>query len=157
MSNLTLWSRRDPFADFDAAFNSIARRAFGGPVQSFGFVPAAELDRDGDDAVLKLELPGLDVAKDVDIEVDGNRLVVKGERRSQKSEEKNGSTWREFRYGSFERSFTIPEHVDADAITAAYDAGVLTVRVSGAYATPEPTAKRIAITSGAGAAEQPSA
>ena len=71
MSNLTLWRSRDPFAEFD----SIVRRTFG-PV-STTFVPAAEIERDGDDAVVRLELPGLDVAKDVTVEVDRGRLVVR--------------------------------------------------------------------------------
>jgi HSP20 family protein len=148
MSTLTLWSRRDPFAEFDA----VVRRAFGPTVRPVtrtnGFVPAADLDRDGDDAVVRLELPGLDAAKDVTVEVDGGRLVVKGERRSERTEEKAGRTLREVRYGSFERSFGLPEHITADAVSASYDAGVLTVRVAGVYTTPESSAKRIAVTTG---------
>ena len=69
MSTLTLWSRRDPFAEFDA----VVRRAFGPTVRPVtrtnGFVPAADLDRDGDDAVVRLELPGLDAGKDVTVEL----------------------------------------------------------------------------------------
>src|SRR5882724_8150144 len=99
MSNLTLWTRRDPFTEFD----SLVRRAFGpvatAPVGT-GFVPAAEVTRDGDDAVVSVELPGVDVAKDVTVEVDGDRLVVRGERRDQRSEQRDGRTVREVRYGS---------------------------------------------------------
>jgi len=147
MSNLTLWTRRDPFTEFD----SLVRRAFGpvatAPVGT-GFVPAAEVTRDGDDAVVSVELPGVDVAKDVTVEVDGDRLVVRGERRDQRSEQRDGRTVREVRYGSFRRSFTLPAHVTSDAVSAFYEAGVLRVRVAGAHAAVG-GAQRIPVTSGA--------
>jgi len=152
MSNLTLWRSRDPFAEFD----SIVRRTFG-PV-STTFVPAVEVERDGDDAVVRLELPGLDVAKDVTVEVDRGRLVVRGERRQglrdggsaggigdERTDKANGRIRSEVRYGAFRREFGLPKQVAAEAISASYDAGVLTVRVSGAYAGTEP--QKIAIES----------
>jgi HSP20 family molecular chaperone IbpA len=149
MTSLSLWTRRDPFADFDDAFAGIIKRAFGPSIRTAhrpaGFVPAADLVREGDDAVVRLELPGLDPAKDVTVEIDRGRLVVKGERREERTENGSGTTLREVRYGSFQRTFGLPEHVDADAVSASYDAGVLTVRVTGAYTSPEPTARRIVI------------
>jgi HSP20 family protein len=110
-----------------------------------GFTPAAEIVKDGQDAVVRLELPGVDVAKDVSVEVDRGQLVVHGERRDDRSEEKDGRTLREVRYGSFRRSFKLPAHVTSDVISASYDAGVLTVRVAGAHKGAE--AQRIAIES----------
>jgi HSP20 family protein len=124
MTNPSLWTGRDPFAELDALFRSAGPR---------GFVPAAEVERDGDDAVVRLELPGLDAERDVTVEIDGGRLVVRGERRDERTEERSGRTLREVRYGSFRRSFGLPAHVTADAVTASYDAGVLTVRVAGAH------------------------
>jgi len=153
MSNVTLWTRRDPFAEFD----TLVRRAFGPvalPAARTGFVPAAELSRDGDDAVVSVELPGVDVTKDVTVEVDGDQLVVRGERRDQRSEQRDGRTVREVRYGSFRRSFTLPAHVTADAVTASYDAGVLQVRVAGAHAAVG-GAHRIPVTSAAPAVDGP--
>ena len=153
MSNLSLWTRRDPFAEFDA----LVRRAFAGPVPSWpsaasSFVPAAEVAREGADAVVTVELPGVDAAKDVTVEVDGDQLVVRGERRDQRSEQRNGHSLREVRYGSFRRAFTLPAHVTADAVSASYDAGVLSVRVAGAYAEGE-GARQIPVTSGTPAVE----
>ena len=110
-----------------------------------GFTPAAEVVKDGDDAVIRLELPGVDVAKDVNVEVDRGHLVIHGERRDERAEEKEGRTLREVRYGSFRRSFRLPAHVTSEAISASYDAGVLTVRVAGAHKGAE--AQRIAIES----------
>jgi HSP20 family protein len=144
MSTLSLWTRRDPFAEFDALVRSAFRPAELAPA---GFVPASEISRDGDDALIRVELPGLDATRDVTVEIDHGRLVVRGERRDERTEEQDGRSLREVRYGSFRRSFGLPAHVTADAVSASYDAGVLTVRVAGAYAGTE--ARRIAVTSGA--------
>lgn len=120
------------------------------PVTS-GFNPAAEVVKDGDDAVIRVELPGVDVEKDVNVEIDSSRgvsrLVIHGEHRDELAEQDGDQktrTVREIRYGSFRRSFQLPAHVTGEAIAASYDAGVLSVRVTGAYAGAQ--AQRIEIT-----------
>ncbi|MGE2816807.1 Hsp20/alpha crystallin family protein [Mycobacterium heidelbergense] len=144
MSNLALWSR--PAWDTDRwlrdFFGPAATADWFKPVTS-GFMPAAEIAKEGDDAVVRLELPGIDVDKDVNVEVENGHLVIHGEHRDERSEEENGRTLREIRYGSFRRSFRLPGHVTSEAVAASYDAGVLTVRVTGAYAGAQ--AQRIAI------------
>jgi HSP20 family protein len=149
MSTLVLRRRRDPFADFDALFRS----AFTPVTRSVGFSPAAEVTRDGEDAVVRVELPGLDAERDVAVEVDRGRLVVRGERRDERSDEKDGRVLREVRYGSFRRSFSLPEHVTADDVTAGYDTGVLSVRVAGAYVGTTP--RRIPVNGTSGATDEP--
>jgi HSP20 family protein len=134
MSALTLWAR--PTWEID---RWVKEGAFN------GFSPAAEIVKDGEDAVVRVELPGVDVAKDVNVEVDRGHLVIHGERRDERAEETDGRTLREVRYGSFRRSFKLPAHVTSDAISASYDAGVLTVRVAGAHKGAE--SQRIAIES----------
>jgi HSP20 family molecular chaperone IbpA len=134
MSQVTLWTR--PTWEID---RWVKQGVFN------GFSPAAEIAKDGDDAVVRVELPGVDVEKDVSVEVDKGQLVIRGERRDERSEEKGGRTLSEVRYGSFRRSFKLPTHVTSDAISASYDAGVLTVRVAGAHKGAE--AQRIAIES----------
>jgi HSP20 family protein len=144
MSSVTLWN--GPFADLDA----VVRRAFGpgarsaGPVT--GFTPAAEVTRDGQDAVVRIEIPGIDPEQDVTVEVVDRRLVVRGERRDERASSEHGRTVREVRYGSFRRTFALPAQVAADAVSASYDAGVLTVRVAGVHA--QRAAHRIAISHG---------
>jgi HSP20 family protein len=144
MSNLTLWSR--PAWDVDRwmrdFFGPATATDWAKPVAG-GFSPAAEIVKDGEDAVVRLELPGVDVDKDVNVEVEHGRLVIHGERRDEHAEEKEGRTLREVRYGSFRRSFQLPAHLTGEAISASYDAGVLTVRVAGAYAGTQ--AQRIEI------------
>jgi HSP20 family molecular chaperone IbpA len=143
MTNLTLLTRRDPFADFD----SLLRRSTLRPAQSNGFVPAAEIVRDGKDAVVRVELPGVDITKDVTVELANGRLWIHGERRDERAADTSAYSLREVRYGSFRRSFTVPRHVTAEALSADYGDGVLTVRISGAFSDDEP--KRIAITGAA--------
>lgn len=144
MSNLALWSRpaRDTDRWLREFFGPAATADWYKPTTS-GFSPATEIVKDGDDAVVRLELPGVDVENDVNVEVDKGRLVIHGEHRDQHAEEKDGRTLREIRYGSFRRSFQLPAHVTSEAIAASYDAGVLTVRVTGAYAGAQ--AQKIAI------------
>lgn len=148
MNTVSLWTRRDPFAEFDA----LVRTAFGPAATWPGqarFTPAAEIVRDGDDAVVRVELPGLDLDNDVTVEVDRGRLVIRGERRDERADSTEGRALREVRYGTFRRSFGLPAHLTADAVSASYEAGVLTVRVAGAYAGSQAT--RIAVTTAAAA------
>lgn len=84
--------------------------------------PSVVLERDGEDGVLTVEAPGLDAARDLSVEVTGSQLTVSGTRR-----ETSGRARREVR---FSRSATLPEGVDADAVSARYEAGVLRVRVA---------------------------
>jgi len=152
MSTLTLWQH--PFkSPFSPAFDTDRWvRDFFGPATANdwrtpaadGFRPAAEITKDGDDAVVRLELPGVDVEKDVTVELDGGQLVIRGERRDEYAADNEHRTLREVRYGAFRRSFAVPAHVTADAVSASYDAGVLTVRVTGVHAGTQ--SQRIAIT-----------
>lgn len=146
MSTLTLWPQpfKGPF-DTDRWVRDFFGPATAGDWRTptptpNGFRPAAEITKDGDDAVVRLELPGIDVDKDVTVELDGGRLVVRGERRDEHAETDAGTnrTLREVRYGAFRRSFAVPAHVTGDAVSASYDAGVLTVRVAGVYAGTQP-------------------
>jgi len=162
MSNVTLWTQPAWNADrWVREFFGPATAGDWAKGDSLGINPAVEVARDGDDAVIRLDLPGVDADRDVNVEVDKGRLVVRGERRDERSAEhhegtpetgseegvKNGETRKlsEVRYGSFYRSFRLPGHVASDAISASYQAGVLTVRVSGAHQGVE--AQRIAVES----------
>lgn len=146
MTTLTLRRWFDPFAEFDSLFRSVAV-----PETGFGFRPAAEVVREGEDAIVRLELPGIDPDKDVTVEVENSTLVIKGERRDERSDESNGRRLREVRYGSFRRAFQLPSHITDADLSASYEAGVLTVKVAGAYAGRTPT--RIPVTTGGGTEE----
>jgi len=110
-------------------FGSLVRQLEADLGRSNTFVPTADVVREGGDVVVTLELPGIDVEKDVDVEVSEGRLVVTGQRHEEKSAEENGVIVRESRSGSFRREFALPEHVTADDIEADYDRGLLRIRV----------------------------
>ncbi len=157
MSTVVRWGRRYPFADVEtvyrAAFRPVAVRGAGftPSVRGAGFTPSADVVRDGQDALVRVEVPGLDPEQDVTVEVVGNSLVIRGERKDERAEDSHGRVLREVRYGSFRRSFSLPAHVTGDDVTATYDQGVLTVRVAGVHT--EPATQRIPVT--AGTAAQP--
>ncbi len=78
--------------------------------------------------VLKLEVPGIK-QEDLDIRLENQTLTVKGQRGFDAEEKEENFHRIERRFGSFVRSFTLPQTVDANSITAKYDAGVLSVQL----------------------------
>ena len=91
-------------------------------------MPAVDVIEEDDRYLLKADLPGVD-AKDIDIVFEDNALTIKGERTENNESEKNGYKRIERRHGSFERTFSLPDDVDADNITAKNQHGVLEVRI----------------------------
>ena len=78
---------------------------------------------------IKADLPGVD-PKDVAIDLDGNRLTLKGERKAEREDKNaNGYFHRELSYGAFSRSFVLPKGVDAGKIAATAKNGTLEVTV----------------------------
>jgi len=90
--------------------------------------PAMDVAEDDKTMTIRLDVPGLD-AKDVDIEVSGNQLTVRGQRHDEFKEEKKGVFRRERYSGSFARSVTLPAYVDPGKVDARYDKGTLTITV----------------------------
>jgi len=125
----------DPFtvlARLDDDFDELVRRTWGGGTagQTAGYVPAIEMWADGPDVMITLELPGVDIEKDVEIEVHEGRLTISGQRRDLRTEDKPGRMLvRELRYGSFRRDFALPPEVAPEMVEASYDKGLLQVRV----------------------------
>lgn len=140
--------RVNPWAAFgavDADFDNLVRKAFG---TQTAWVPPADIERDGNDAVITLEIPGVS-PEDVNVEVKDRHLTISGERlqRGAQDGDTDGVSVirREIRHGEFARSFRLPAHVTAEAVSANYRNGLLEVRVSGVR-QPEPEAARIPVT-----------
>lgn len=93
------------------------------------FVPPVDIYEDDQKLVLKLEVPGIK-QEDLDIRVENNTLTIRGERKFEKEEKEENFHRIERRYGSFVRSFTLPNTVDAEKIAASYDAGVLAIELA---------------------------
>lgn len=132
-----------PFADVDRLFRDLWTVR---PDSGAGFAPAVDVRKEREDLVASFDLPGIDPAE-ITVEVQGRRLVVRGERKDEHAESTDGRRVREVRYGSFARAVALPRSADADSISARYDAGVLTVTVAGAFAGTTP--QRIEVTSAA--------
>ena len=96
-------------------------------VRGYGLAPYVRIEDFMEEGayVLRAELPGINPDEDVEVSVENDLLTIRGERREE-TQEKNR---REFHYGSFMRSVTLPKGADADQITASYTDGVLEVRV----------------------------
>jgi HSP20 family protein len=92
------------------------------------WMPAMDLVETGDEFVLRADLPGLSEG-DVHIELEDNVLTVSGERKADHEARKEGYYRVERSWGSFSRSLTLPDGVDPDAVRAAFDRGVLEVRI----------------------------
>jgi HSP20 family protein len=92
------------------------------------WIPAMDLTETEEHFVLKADLPGVPES-DVNIEVENNVLTISGERKAEHEEKHEGYYRLERSMGSFSRSLTLPEGIDAGAVTATYDNGVLEVRI----------------------------
>jgi HSP20 family protein len=92
------------------------------------WIPAMDLVETDDHFVLKADLPGI-TEGDVSIVFENNVLTVSGERRTEHEAKKDGYYRLERTMGSFSRSLTLPEGIDADAVDAKFDNGVLEVRI----------------------------
>ncbi|MFA9430690.1 Hsp20/alpha crystallin family protein [Egicoccus sp. AB-alg2] len=85
--------------------------------------------REGDDLVIKAELPGVDPEKDVQISVTDHRLHIDAQRREEAETESKGYVRRELRYGHFTRDLPLPASVSESDVSARYRHGILEIRV----------------------------
>jgi len=113
-----------------------------------GFFPATDVVTKDKDIIVKMELPGLDPEKDLDIKVEGDTLVVSGRRNEEREVKEGEYQLRERHYGSFYRSFPLPEGVSSEAVTATYDNGVLELTLAGAAQIAQVEPKRIEVKTG---------
>lgn len=126
----------DPFKEFAALQDRLNRvfadsygRSDEGLFSSGNWLPPVDIYQNGEhELVLKAELPDM-TREDIDVTVDNGTLTIKGEKKLS-SEVKEEQFHRiERRYGTFSRSFSLPQAVDATKVGADYKNGVLTVRL----------------------------
>lgn len=132
---MTVLTRWDPFRELHTLQNRMSRlfeEQYGGRdealMSSGNFVPPVDIYEDQHGIQLKLEVPGVD-QKDLNINVENNVLTVSGERKFEQEQKEENFHRIERRYGSFTRSFTLPNTVDTGKITADYNSGVLSIRL----------------------------
>lgn len=126
--------RYDPFRDLRSLQDEVNRlfttnlsRAFGDEGIARGaWNPSVDIYENKDQIVLEAELPGMN-REDFDLSIENNVITLRGERRFEKKEESDNYHRVERSYGSFTRSFTLPQTVTAEGATAEYRNGVLRV------------------------------
>ena len=123
---LTKYSPLSEFKDFSSRFNSLLSEFDNRESSLSGFTPVVNT-REGEFAYhVDADLPGVK-KKDIKINVKGNVITISGERKEKKEVKEKEYQRVETSFGKFERSFTLPEDVDAENITASSEDGVLEV------------------------------
>ncbi|MCM2477661.1 Hsp20/alpha crystallin family protein [Rhizobium sp. CG5] len=105
--------------------------------------PSVDIAENDNALTMTAELPGLSET-DVDLSIHNGLLILKGEKKIEKTDEKDNYHVSERRYGSFQRSMRLPPSVDEAAVSATFDKGVLTVSMPKKPGT-EPVERKIAI------------
>src|SRR3990172_3685700 len=129
--------------EIDRLFGGSAMPFNGGTFRTAGVFPPVNVWEEGDCFYAEAELPGVD-PKEIEIEVVGNVLTLRGEKKHEREEEGKGFHYVERRYGGFNRNIELPISVDSEKVSAAYKNGVLTVTLP---KHPESKPKRIAVRS----------
>lgn len=118
--------RWDPFSELSRVQDELSRAADGNWRR--GFVPAVDIYEDKESFSLRAELPGVK-ADEVHIDLDRHLLTLRGERKLEREDRKEGYHRIERSYGKFTRSFALPDTVDTEHIDANFKEGVLEVRI----------------------------
>ena len=128
------WEPLREFSTLQNEMNRLFNTVFDAPAGNGGgstlrrWMPAMDLVETEDHFVLRADLPGLS-EDDVTIEVEDRVLTISGERKAEHEVSKEGYHRVERAFGPFSRALTLPEGVDADAVAATFDRGVLEVRI----------------------------
>jgi len=133
---MTVITRWEPFREFSTLqdrLNRLFQQSVGESreeaLTTSSFAPAVDVYEDDHQVTLKIEVPGID-KEDIDVRLENNTLTLHGERKLEKEEKEENYRRVERQYGSFTRSFTLPQTVDAEGVSAQYDKGVLKIKLN---------------------------
>ena len=132
---MTFVTRWDPFREMTNLQSTLNRilnqeNAQGDDLMTSGtFIPPVDIYEDEHSFKLHVEVPGLKES-DIDIRLENSTLTLRGERKFETEQKEENFRRVERRYGSFVRSFTLPNTVDAEKVSAQYDNGVLTIQLA---------------------------
>lgn len=136
MSLLTNW---DPFSEMFRLQEEMGRRRTTGGALTFR--PAVDIHEDAEAITLTAEVPGMN-ADEINVEVENDILTLSGERKLEREEDKDGYHRIERAYGSFTRSFSLPDNVDTENVLAEKNDGLLKIKL---MKKEKPSPKRIAV------------
>lgn len=133
---MTMITRIDPFRElatlqdrFNSLFQNFAEVSGKEQLAQGTFVPPVDIYEDEHSLVLKLEVPGMN-EEDLNVSLENSTLTVSGERKFEKEEKEENFHRIERRYGSFTRTFRLPNTVDAENVEAGYDKGILKITLA---------------------------
>jgi len=131
--------RRDPFQELDLL--SPFRRGIGAnpwrlfedflgetPRPAVRYAPAVDVSENDDEYVVTAEIPGAK-AEDVTVELHEGVLTLRGEKRSERDERREHARYVERVFGTFSRSFALPQNANPEKVDASFRDGVLTLRI----------------------------
>lgn len=125
---ITKWAPFNAFTSLEHEFQSLMERlGVAGP--DADWKPSCDVFRDEGNLMIKAELPGVDPATGLTVEVHDGVLRISGEIESDTKTEDEGVFVHERRSGKFRRDIMLPEGVDLDSIAATFDNGLLTLTV----------------------------
>jgi HSP20 family protein len=128
---LTPWRRSGALRPFWREMDDLWNRFFGEMPLAEGaweWMPSVDVSETDGTIMVKAELPGMD-AKDIDIDVSGDILTLRGEKKTEEEKKEARYYCRERHYGSFQRSFRLPGGVQSDKVDAEFKNGVLTIKL----------------------------
>jgi HSP20 family protein len=130
--NTQLWNPFQEFENLLERYNKTGgamRSSTGNDLSFADWSPSVDIEEDAEKYLIKADLPGVS-RDDIDIKLENGMLSIRGEKRTETESDKGGKHHRRERfYGSFSRSFTLPDSIDADKVDAAYKDGVLTLAI----------------------------
>ena len=125
--------RWEPFREVDTLqrpmnrlFDNLTHLSPDGETVGISFMPAAEMHETPEALHVKLEVPGMQ-AKDLDVQVTAESVMISGERKEETKTEERGMTRTEFRYGQFRRVIPLSSRIQNDKVQAEYKNGVLSL------------------------------
>lgn len=149
MIAITRWNPRRNLSSLEEQVHRLFERNFEGQADKSAlttWAPAVDIYETENELVLKAELPDVD-EKDIDVRVENNMLNIRGERKFESKVREDSYLRVERAYGSFSRSFSLPNTVNTDTIKADYAKGVLTVELP-KRAESKPKQVKISVTNG---------
>jgi HSP20 family protein len=148
MMNLVRWS---PFSEMESLFNPLMPNAFAnwqrlalGSGKKPEWAPSADISETDKEYVIRAELPAVK-KEDIQVSLEEGMITIKGERKQQKEDKSEKFHRLESFYGSFERRFSLPEDVNAEAVHCESKDGILTVHIPKTAESPKHKAKQIAV------------
>ncbi len=121
-------TRIDPFRELASFFENWAPTGKD-QLAAGTFAPPVDVYEDEQNLVLKLEIPGVN-EEDLNVSLENNVLTIQGERKFEKEEKEENFHRIERRYGSFTRTFRLPNTIDTEKVEASYDKGILKVSLA---------------------------